>query len=142
MEKFDQNSQEQHKDNNEMLVSFERKEGTAGVFDMTLEGQKIGKFTLFDPERMGRKSDVKVKQIGYVNIDDAFRGKGLGKQFYIKLNDYINEQDGSLLESGDDTTGSADRVWNSLLEDGLVIKTGTTVNGKDSFRFKVKTDMV
>ncbi len=125
-----------------MLVTFEKKEGTMGVFDIIWEGQKIGRFTLFDPEKMGRKSDVKVKQIGYVNIDDEFRGKGLGKQFYMKLNDYLHEQDGAFLESGDDTTNSADRVWESLFEDGLVIKSGTTLNGKDSFRFYDKNESV
>lgn len=140
MENFNQNPEESLKTNSEILVGFERKEGTAGVFDIFLEDQKIGKFTLFDPEKMGRKSDVKVKQIGYVNIDDEFRGKGLGKQFYIKLNEYIHKEDGAFLESGDDTTNSADRVWESLFEDHLVIKSGTTVNGKDSFRFYDKNE--
>lgn len=136
MEGYKDNQSEQSNTNNEIIVGFETKEGTVGVFNITVEGQKIGTFTLFDPEKMGRKSDVKVKQIGYVNISDEFRGKGLGKQFYIQLNDYLQNLDGSLLESGDDTTIFADRVWESLVKDDLVVKSGITLNGKDSFRFK------
>lgn len=120
----------------EIPINFEKVEGTAGIFKIILDGERIGKFTLFDPSSVGRKSDVKVKQIGYINIDDAFRGKGLGKLFYINLNNYLNSQDGSILESGDDTTVFADRVWESLYKDGLVEKKDSTPNGKDIYRFK------
>lgn len=121
----------------EMPVGFEKAEGTLGVFNMILDGKKIGKFTLFDPISIGRKSEIKVKQIGYININNAFRNKGVGKQFYINLNHYLNTIDGSVLESGDDTTMFSDRVWTSLYKDGLVIKQETNIlDNKDSYRFK------
>lgn len=140
MEGYKENPNEQPNTNKDLTVGFEKKEGTTGAFNLILEGQTIGTFTLFDPEKIGRKSDVKVKQIGYVIIYDEFKGKGLGKKFYIQLNEYLQNLDGSFLGSGDDTTIFADRVWESLFKDGLVVKSGTTLNGKDSFRFYNKQE--
>lgn len=120
----------------EIPVTFERKENTAGIFNIVLDGVQIGKFTIFDPSMVGRLSEVKVKQIGYVGIDDAFKNKGLGKQFYINLNEYLKNLDGSVLQSGDDRTIYADRVWSSLEKDGLAEKEGVTPEGKDSYKFK------
>lgn len=125
----------------EIPVAFEKKEGSVGIFHLILEGHKIGVFTITDPEKdFGRKSDIKVKQIGYVRINDLFKNKGLGKQFYIKLNEHMHSIDGSFLESGDMTSVFADRVWHSLFKDGLVIKSGTNPFGEDTFRFTEKLD--
>lgn len=39
-------------------------------------------------------------------------------------------------KKGDDTTESADRVWQSLLADNLVEISGEIFNGKNRYRFK------
>lgn len=117
-------------------MTFSESLKVADRYEIILEGKKIGIFTLVNPEIFGRKSDVKAKQIGYINIKDVFRGKGIGKQFYIKLNEHLKTGDGSVLESGDSTTEGADGVWSSLFKDDLVEKVGLGGNKKDLFRFK------
>ncbi|MFZ2205116.1 MAG: hypothetical protein WAV23_00800 [Minisyncoccia bacterium] len=121
----------------ELPVDFKKIEGAVGMFDILLEGEKVGTFEIADTNPEEENLSVKTKQLGFIRIDDLFLNKGLGKQFYIVLNNYLKNTEDSVLESsGEHITPQAKRVWASLLKDGLVYKEGTRSNGEDFYRFK------
>lgn len=100
------------------------------IFSVMLEGVQVGTFIL--------KDEGKTKTIGMIMLHSDLRGKGFGKQLYIKLNDYFRDKDGSTLVS--DTmrlSNEAENLWKSLVKDGLAEITDIkTPDGHKVYKFK------
>lgn len=63
--------------------------------------------------------------ISGVVIDDEFRNKGLGKEAYKQLLNTLSNR-GFRVTSGINTSGSATRVWDSLVKEGIAKKEEST----------------
>ncbi len=120
-----------YKKGDKIPVNFVNENAQDGdLFSIVLNGVNIGEFSLQD------KNESDIREIGNISLNSNFQGKGIGKQIYIMLNDYLNTLDGSVLGSAEKTTLDSDNLWNSLYKDGLVEKNRITAQEKPRYKFK------
>jgi len=98
--------------NNKVSSKVELKHKIAHVYDIIYNGKRIGNFEL--PLDLEGSSVL----IGDVEIDEKYRGKGLGVETYKAAINLSNKPIISLL-----ATDEANRVWESLVRQGLAEKT-------------------
>ena len=105
-------------------------EKRGSTFSIILEGVRVGSFFL--------KEDGKTKLVGMIMLNNSLKGKGFGKQLYVKLNEYFRNTDGSVLMSDMmRLSDEAEGLWKSLEKDGLVELTNIeTADGHKVYRFK------
>ena len=98
--------------NNKVSSKVELKHKIAHVYDIIYNGKRIGNFEL--PLDLDGDNIL----IGDVEIEEEYRGKGLGVEIYKAAINLSNKPIISLL-----ATDEANRVWESLVRRGLAEKT-------------------
>jgi len=99
-------------------ISFENnlKRGE-NAFNIISNGERIGDLDL--AKNYWDKGSENQWVMDNIGIDQSYRGKGLGKEAYIKANDLLKSTGrGNLYSSGTFEGGDAKRVWESLVRSG------------------------
>lgn len=106
------------------LESLPKKFRGPNAYKIKLGDNWIGDFDL--------EKDADKWVIGNVGLKNEYRGKGLGKESFIKANELIkNKGEGLLHSSGIFHGEDAKNVWKSLVKEGKAEEIG-----KDAWRFK------
>lgn len=93
--------------------------------DIEVDGNKIGYIEagIFEDGNI-RMNNIRIE-------DEKYKGKGLDKQSYIDLNKEANKKGGVLISS-ETMSKDAERVWESLVNEGLAIKEDQTYKFKEN----------
>lgn len=83
-------------------------------YTIILDGAEIGYFTI------GTGEDDQDRIFTEVSLNENIQRKGLGKQLYISLNEYLKKNEGSILKQSYQTGDASNGVWLSLFKEGLV----------------------
>lgn len=68
-----------------------------------------------------------IAEIMIVDIIDSYKGKGFGKQLYLKAKEIANNHNSNLY-GGEIQTNDAKQIWNSFIRNGL-----TKIDGDGKF---------
>lgn len=107
-------------------------EKKTNIYAIILENIQVG--------ALGIRDNIETKQIQFIQLNDNLKNKGFGKQLYIKLNEYFNHKDGSVLMTDVmKISTDATNLWNSLAKDGLVDELSERASdGHIVYKFKKK----
>jgi hypothetical protein len=100
------------------------------LYSIILEGAQVGTF--------GIRDNGDTKQVAIILINDALKNKGFAKQLYIRLNDYFEHLDGSVLMTDNmKVSEDATHLWESLYKSGIVEKLDEkALDGRALYKFK------
>ena len=86
--------------------------GGSRIYDATLAGKRVGSITVHDRfarDLLGNITGKKTPKISRSNVEEAFRGMGIGKKLYSE----VIKREGRVM-SDSSVSGEARRVYQSL----------------------------
>ncbi len=90
-------------------------------YAIIFDGVEIGDFDLGIDQHYMETERHNDERIFYgIELNKNIRNKGLGKQLYILLNEYLKKNDGVVLAQAFESSSDSKGVWLSLFKDGLV----------------------
>lgn len=98
-------------------------------YKVVYDGEEVGELSL--DEYDGANDSIK-----WVQLDEKYRNKGLGKALYKYLNKRANERNKVLYSDEFDIRPDAQRVWNSLKREGLAEDIPNPIGEHIGYRFK------